>query len=45
MKDKLDFFVDTDLFMTMTAKYADIVLPACSSVERGELKGRIRAAI
>ena len=38
MKDKLDFFVDTDLFMTMTAKYADIVLPACSSLERGELK-------
>ena len=38
MKDKLDFFVDTDMFMTMTAKYADIVLPACSSVERGELK-------
>ncbi|OUQ24183.1 hypothetical protein B5E80_07870 [Flavonifractor sp. An135] len=38
MKEKLDFFVDTDLFMTMTAKYADIVLPACSSVERGEVK-------
>lgn len=38
MKDNLDFFVDTDLFMTMTAKYADIVLPACSSLERGELK-------
>ena len=24
--------------MTMTAKYADIVLPACTSVERGEMK-------
>lgn len=34
----LDFFVDVDLFMTETAKYADIVLPACSSVERSELK-------
>ena len=38
MKDKLDFFVDTDVFMTLTARYADIVLPACTSVERGELK-------
>lgn len=38
MKDKLDFFVDTDVYMTMTAKYADIVLPACTSVERSELK-------
>ena len=34
----LDFFVDSDLFLTETAKYADIVLPACSSLERGELK-------
>ena len=38
MADNLDFFVNTDLFMTITCKYADIVLPACSSVERGELK-------
>ena len=38
MKEKLDFFVDIDLFMSMTTKYADIVLPACSSLERGELK-------
>ena len=38
MADNLDFFVDADLFMTHTAKYADIVLPACSSLERGEMK-------
>lgn len=35
---ELDFFVDTDLFLTDTAKYADIVLPVCSSFERGEFK-------
>lgn len=34
----LDFFVDTDLFMTEAAKYADVVLPVCTSFERGELK-------
>lgn len=33
----LDFFVDVELFMTETAKFADIVLPACSSFERNEL--------
>lgn len=36
--EALDFFVDTDLFLTDTAKYADIVLPACSSLEREEFK-------
>lgn len=36
--ESLDFFVDTDLFLTDTAKWADIVLPACSSFERGEFK-------
>lgn len=36
--ESLDLFVDTDLFMTDTAKWADIVLPACSSFERGEFK-------
>ena len=35
---KLDFFVNVDIFMTETCKYADIVLPACTSVERSELR-------
>jgi len=35
---KLDFLVDVDLFMTDTAKLADVILPACSSYERSELK-------
>ena len=36
--EKLDFFVQADLFMTDTCKLADIVLPVCSSFERSELK-------
>lgn len=35
--EKLEFFVDIDLFMTDSAKLADVVLPACSSFEREEL--------
>ncbi len=35
---ELDFFVAIDLFMTDTCKLADIVLPACSSVERSEFR-------
>jgi len=34
----LEFLVDVDIFMTETAKMADIVLPACTSFERSELK-------
>ncbi|MTQ96597.1 molybdopterin-dependent oxidoreductase [Pseudoflavonifractor sp. BIOML-A6] len=34
----LDFFVNTELFLTDTCKYADLVLPACTSVERSELR-------
>ena len=34
----LDFFVNIDIFMTDTCRYADIVLPACTSVERSELR-------
>ena len=34
----LDFLVDVELFMTDSAKLADVVLPACSSFERSELK-------
>lgn len=36
--EKLEFFVNTDLFLTDTAKLADLVLPVCSSLERGELE-------
>jgi len=36
--ERLDFLVDVDLFMTDTARMADIVLPACSTFERQELK-------
>ena len=34
----LDFFVDVDLFLTDSAKLADLVLPCCSSFEREEFK-------
>lgn len=36
--EKLDFFVESELFLTDTAKLADIVLPVCTSLERGELE-------
>lgn len=36
--EDIEFFVDVDLFFTDTARYADIVLPACSSLEREEFK-------
>jgi len=35
---ELDFFVNLDLFMTDTCRFADIVLPVCSSVERSEFR-------
>ena len=35
---QLDFFADVDLFMGFTARFADIVLPACTTMERSELK-------
>ncbi|HZK43427.1 MAG TPA: molybdopterin-dependent oxidoreductase [Syntrophomonadaceae bacterium] len=36
--EEIDFFVNVDLFNTDTGQYADIILPACSSVERSELR-------
>lgn len=36
--EKLDFIASADLFMTDMAKMSDIVLPACSSFERSELR-------
>lgn len=35
---EMDFLVNIELFMTDTCKFCDIVLPACSSMERSELK-------
>ncbi|PKN66906.1 MAG: hypothetical protein CVU57_04915 [Deltaproteobacteria bacterium HGW-Deltaproteobacteria-15] len=35
---KLDFLVNVDFFMTETARLSDVVLPACTSFERSELK-------
>lgn len=35
---KTEFLVNTDLFLTDSCKFCDIVLPACSSLERSELK-------
>ncbi len=32
--EKLEFFVVQDIFLTETAKYADLVLPACSFAEK-----------
>ena len=37
--DKLDLVVATDLLETSVCRHADYVLPACSSLERSELKG------
>lgn len=36
--EQLEFFVAVDLFDTPCTHYADIVLPACTSFERGELR-------
>lgn len=35
--EDLDFLVVVDLFMTDTARIADVILPACSSFERNQL--------
>jgi anaerobic selenocysteine-containing dehydrogenase len=35
---KLDFLVDVDLFMTDSARLSDLVLPACTSMERSDLR-------
>jgi anaerobic selenocysteine-containing dehydrogenase len=35
---KLDLLVDVDLFMTDSARISDLVLPACTTFERSELK-------
>lgn len=38
--ETVDFFVDADIIMSDTAKYADIILPACTSFERDELRSQ-----
>lgn len=35
--ETLDFYVNSDLFLSDSSKAADLVLPACSSLEREEL--------
>ncbi len=35
--EKLDFLVVIDLFKNQTAKYADVILPACSCFEKTQL--------
>ncbi len=36
--EQVDFFADADIFMNETAKYADILLPACTSFERSQFQ-------
>ncbi len=36
--EKLDFVANVDLFLTDSCRYADIVPPACTSVERSQLR-------
>lgn len=36
--DKLDFIMAADIFMTDMCRHADVVLPACTSLERSEIK-------
>ena len=37
--EQVNFFADVDIFMNDTAKYADILLPACTSFERSQFQG------
>lgn len=37
--ERLDFAVNTDLFMTDTCRYCDLILSACSSLERPVTEG------